>query len=97
MSTKKSSTPSTGTTVDASTIVNQVEGMFTNADTARAAGSTNLAMIRSARVNVLQRVRDRLGAKDPEAAVLDARLAADQELAAALSAQGALASKPRVT
>ena len=97
MSTKKPSTPSAGTTVDASTVLNQVEGMFTDADTARATGSMNLATIRSARVNVLQRVRDRLGGNGPEAAVLDVRLAADKEFAAALSAQGALATKPRVT
>ena len=103
MSTRKAATtsPVARPTMDAATLINQVEAVFTDGDAARAAGSLNLATIRTARANVLQRVRDgiaaRFGATAPAVAALDTRLAADTALATALEAQGELATKPRVT
>jgi hypothetical protein len=101
MSSKKSTAaPAAGTTLDAATLVNQVESVFTDADALRASGATNLAMVRTARVNVLQRVRDglaaKLGTNAPEVTTLDGAIADDTALATALSAQGDLASKPPV-
>lgn len=87
-------------TVDAATLVNQVEAIFTDADTLRASGATNLALVRNARANVMQRVRDnlatKLGSTAAEVTALDSAIAADTSFASALSAQGDLATKPPV-
>ena len=50
----------TSTTIDAATLVSQVEAVFTDADAARATALRNLASVRTARTNVMQRVRDGL-------------------------------------
>ncbi len=92
------SSPVAGTiSVDAATLLDQIDGVFPAADVARAAAFTNLATIRTARTNVLQRVRDGLAPAAPEIAVLDAQLAEDRALATKLAALGEVAAKPPVT
>ena len=103
MSSKKPAAASSsgGTSIDASTLVNQVDGLFSDADAARATGLTNLANVRTARTYVMQRVRTdlatKLGAQAPEVAALDTTIASDTALASSLAAQGELAAKPAVT
>ncbi len=90
--------PGAGTvSVDAATLLDQIDGVFPAADAARAAAFANQATVRTARMNVLQRVRDNLAPNAPELAMLDAKLAEDRELATKLAALGEVAAKPRVT
>jgi hypothetical protein len=72
--------------------------VFPAADAARAAAFKNLATVRTARVNVLQRVRDNTDPANAAAlATLDARLTGDRALARNLATLGEIAAKPPVT
>lgn len=83
--------------VDAATLVDQIDGVFPAADEARAAAFTNQATVLAARANVLQRVRDNLAPDAPELATLDAKLGEDRALATKLATLGGVAAKPLVT
>jgi hypothetical protein len=83
--------------VDAAILIDQIDGVFPAADAARAAAFSNLSAVRTARMNVLQRVRDRLPPNAPEVAALDEQLAEGRALASKLAALGGLAAKPPVT
>ena len=101
MSSKKAAPSGSTVTIDAATLVAEDDNAFANADAARVRVLGNLASLRTARTNVMQRVRTnlatKLGATAPEVAALDATLASDADLVKSLNAQHDLASKPAIT